>query len=91
MPVANSMFSSPRATSPSASDGTLPCSAVSSAASSLRCWSTRFRILNMISVRFEIEVARHPGKAATAAATATSTSSTDAKSTVFACRPVAGS
>ena len=32
MPHANSMFSRPRATSPSASAGTLPCSAVSSAA-----------------------------------------------------------
>ena len=36
MPHANSMFSSPRATSPSASDSTLPCSADSSEAISLR-------------------------------------------------------
>ena len=64
MPHANSRFSRPRATSPSASDGTLPCSAVSSAASSLRCWSTRFRIRNMISVRFDSDVARQAGNAA---------------------------
>ena len=59
MPHANSRFSRPRATSPSASDGTLPCSAVRIAAISLRRWSTRLRILNMISVRFESDVARH--------------------------------
>ena len=74
MPHANSRFSRPRAISPSASDGTLPCSAVSRAASSVRCVSTRFRIRNMMSVRFESEVARQAGKAAFAAATAASTS-----------------
>ena len=81
----------PRAISPSASDGTLPCSAVRSAASSTRCASTRFRILNMMSVRFESEVARHAGKAALAAATAAATSSTEAKSTCLVSVPVAGS
>ena len=70
MPHANSRFSRPRAISPSASEGTLPCSAVSSAASSVRRASTRFRMRNMISVRFEMDVARHAGKAAFAAATA---------------------
>ncbi len=60
-PHANSRFSTPRAISPSASDGTLPCSAVSSAARSRRCWSTRFRIRNRISVRFDSEVARQAG------------------------------
>ena len=63
MPQANSRFSRPRAISPSASLGTLPCSAVSSAASSLRCWSTRFRMRNMMSVRFDRDVARHAGNA----------------------------
>jgi len=81
MPVANSRFSSPRATSPSASEGTLPCSAVSSAAISFRCCSTRFRTRNMMSVRFESDVARQAGNAALAAATAAPISSVDAKST----------
>ncbi len=91
MPHANSRFSSPRAISPRASDGTLPCSAVSSAAISLRCVSTPFRMRNMTSVRFEIEVARQAGNAAFAAATAASTSATEAKSTCLVSSPVAGS
>ena len=45
----------------------------------------------MISVRFESEVARQAGNAAFAAATAASTSSTEAKSTSRAIAPVAGS
>ena len=45
----------------------------------------------MISVRFESDVARHAGNAAFAAATARSTSSTEAKSTRRASTPVAGS
>ena len=89
-PVANSRFSRPRAISPSASEGTLPCSAVRCAAISRRCASTRLRIRNMTSVRFESDVARQPGKAALAAATAASTSSTEAKSTSRATAPVAG-
>ena len=48
---------------------------------SVRCASTRFRMRNMMSVRFESDVARQAGKAALAAATAASTSSPDAKST----------
>ena len=88
MPVANSRFSRPRAISPSASEGTLPCSAVRCAASSWRCGSTRFRMRNRISVRFESDVARHPGNAR-AAATAASTLA-DAKSTSRATWPVAG-
>jgi hypothetical protein len=90
MPVANSRFSTPRATSPSASDGTLPCSAVRKAAISARWASTRFRIRKRISVRRESEVARQAGKAARAAATAASTSPTDAKSTSRTSAPVAG-
>ena len=53
MPQANSTFSRPRATSPRASDGTLPCSDVRNAAISWRWVSTRFRIRNRISVRFD--------------------------------------
>ena len=45
----------------------------------------------MMSVRFESDVARQPGNAALAAATAAATSSTEARSTCFARRPVAGS
>ena len=67
MPVANSRFSRPRATSPWASVGTLPCSAVRKAAMSLRCSSTRLRMRNMISVRRLRDVARQPVKASRAA------------------------
>ena len=81
----------PRAISPSASEGTLPCSAVRWAASSWRLASTRFRILNMMSVRFESEVARQAGNAALAAATAAPTSSIEARSTWRVSVPVAGS
>ena len=91
MPVANSRFSRPRATSPRASDGTLPCSAVRCAAMSVRCSSTSWRIRNRISVRLLIEVARQAGKAATAARTTVSTSSAEAKSTSRASCPAAGS
>src|SRR5829696_10176171 len=45
---------------------------------------------NMMSVRFDSEVARQPGKAAAAAATADPSSSVDAKSTHFSWVPVAG-
>ena len=43
-----------------------------------------------ISVRFESDVARQAGKAAAAAETAVSTSSTEANATSFVCSPVAG-
>ena len=46
---------------------------------------------NMTSVRLDSEVARQPGKAALAAATTASTSSTEAKSTYLVIAPVAGS
>ena len=67
MPHANSRFSSPRAISPRASEGTLPCSAVRCAASSWRCCSTRLRMRNRMSVRLLSDVARQAGKAALAA------------------------
>ena len=57
-PHANSRFSRPRATSPSASVGTLPCSEVSRAATSWRCSSTRFLMRNMMSVRLLSDDAR---------------------------------
>ena len=91
MPQANSMFSRPRATSPSASERTLPCSAVSSEAICLRLASTSSRIRNMISARRDNEVARQAGNAACADATAASTSSTEASPTSPVCSPMAGS
>ena len=90
MPQANSMFSRPRATSPSASDSTLPCSAETSEAISLRLASTSSRMWNMTSARRPRLVARHSGNAALAAATPASTSATVAKSTLATCSPVAG-
>ena len=74
MPQANSTFSRPRATSPRASDSTLPCSAVTSDAISLRLASTSSRRRNITSARRDRPVARHSGRAALAAATAASTS-----------------
>ncbi|CAB5049265.1 unannotated protein [freshwater metagenome] len=76
------MFSKPRAISPKASVITLPCSALNIEAISFRLLCTKLRMLNMISARRDKLVARHAGKAAVAAATAESISSTEAKSTV---------
>ena len=47
-------------------------------------------MLNINSARFANETVRHDAKAAFAAWTARSTSSTDARSTAPLCRPVAG-
>ena len=85
MPQQNSITSSPRVTSPIASDSTLPCSAVRYFAISSRRSCTSSRIANRISARFAIESARHAGNAAFAAWTARSTSSTVAKSTAPDC------
>ena len=90
MPQQNSITSSPRVTSPIASESTLPCSAVRSFAISSRRSCTSSRIANSSSARFASDSARHAGNAAFAACTALSTSSTDAKSTWPDCRPVAG-
>src|SRR4051794_35633391 len=84
------MFSRPRATSPRASESTLPCSAVTREAISLRLASTSSRRWNITSARRPSPVARHPALAARAAATAASTSATLAKSTLAVCSPVAG-
>ena len=77
------MFSMPRATSPAASERTLPCSAVMSPAISSRWAWKALRMANMMSARFDSEVARHFGKAALAAATVISSSSGLATSTVL--------
>ena len=70
MPQANSTTSRPRCTSPSASDSTLPCSAVMMAESSLRSRSSNSFSLNMTRARRSGGVAAHAGHAAAAAATA---------------------
>ena len=84
------MFSIPRATSPAASASTLPCSAVSSRASSSVCVSTRFRKAYISFVRTASEVRRQPLNASLAAATAASTSAVLARPTAAVCSPVAG-
>ena len=90
MPQANSTFSRPRCTSPIASESTLPCWAVIALAMSALRSSSSSRIWNIVSARFESDVARQAGKASAAAATASSTSVGLAKSTSWVCSPVAG-
>ena len=90
MPQANSTTSWPRATSPAASESTLPCSAVMIAASSSARAFSSSRNANRTCVRRASDVSRQAGKAALAAATARSTSSDDAKATVDETSPVAG-
>ena len=70
MPQANSTTSRPRCTSPSASDSTLPCSAVMIAESSLRSRSSSSFSLNITRARRSGGVAAQAGHAAAAAATA---------------------
>ena len=90
IPQANSITSSPRVTSPIASERTLPCSAVRIRATSSRRSCRSSRIANISSARFASEVARQAGNAAFAAATAAPTSSAVARSTSAACSPSAG-
>ena len=89
-PVANSMFSRPRVISPSASERTLPCSLVSRAASSGRRCIRSSRTRKKILVRLARLVARQPGRAACAAAMASSTRAAEASATSFSWAPVAG-
>ena len=91
MPQANSTTSSPRATSPAASEVTLPCSALISAASSPACATISSRNRNRMVVRRASETPRQPGNALAAAATASPTTAAEAKSTVPVTWPVAGS
>ncbi len=90
MPQACSTTSSPRVTSPIASESTLPCSSVRIRAMSSRRSCTSSRTANMSSARFARESARQAGNASRAAATARSTSSAVARSTAPLCSPVAG-
>ncbi len=91
MPQANSTTSSPRATSPSASEVTLPCSELISPASSARCAMISSRNAKSTLVRLARETERQPGNALAAAATASPTTVAEAKSTVPVTWPVAGS
>ena len=90
IPHTNSMTSIPRCTSPSASERTLPCSAVSSRARSSRCSSKRSWMRKKRSARLDSDHDRHSGKVDLAVATARSISSTLAKATSPDCSPVAG-
>jgi hypothetical protein len=90
MPQAYSITSSPRATSPSASEVTLPCSRVRKRAMSARCSSTSWRILKKSSARRASETCRHVLNVSFEFWTAASISSTVAKSTAPDCSPVAG-
>ena len=86
MPQANSMFSSPRATSPAASESTLPCWLVTMRGElGLAVLVSSSRMRNRMSARLDSEVARQAGNASAAAATAASTSSVVAKSTSCVC------
>jgi hypothetical protein len=90
IPQTYSITSSPRCTSPCASDRTLPCSAVSRRARSSRCWSNRSWIRKKRSARFDSETVRQLANASCAVATARSISSIDANATSPDCSPVAG-
>src|SRR5690606_5475640 len=85
-----STTSRPRATSPSASECTLPCSELMSAATSSRCRSSSSRKRKRIWVRVVRDVSRQAGNARAAAATAAATSSTVARTTGTETSPVAG-
>src|SRR3954447_4676014 len=90
MPQANSTTSSPRCTSPRASDSTLPCSSVIASASSGARRLTISRNAKSTLVRRLIEVCDQAGNASRAAAIADSTSTASARSTSACCCPVAG-
>ena len=90
MPQANSTTSRPRCTSPSASDSTLPCSAVMIAESSRRSRSSSSFSLNMTRARRSGGVAAQAGQAAAAAAAALFTSAVSASATRPETSPAAG-
>jgi hypothetical protein len=90
IPQANSTTSSPRDTSPAASEATLPCSELISAARSALCCLISSRNANSTSARLVSDASRQAGQACDAAATAAPTSAAVAKSTVPVTWPVAG-
>ena len=86
----SSTTSRPRDTSPSASETTLPCSAVMiSASSCLRALSSS-RNANMMDVRLASEVSRQAGNASAAARMPARVCSADASATFPLVTPVAG-
>ena len=91
MPQAKSTTSRPRATSPWASENTLPCSELTAAASRSLLARSSSRNRNRTWTRLDSEVSRQPGKAAFAVATASPTSSAPARATVPVTVPDAGS
>jgi hypothetical protein len=80
----------PRVTEPRASSSTLPCSAVTSPASSSMCWSIRLLRLNMTRARRTDGVADQPTSACLAASTAVATSLAVDIGTWLASAPSAG-
>ncbi len=91
MPHANSTHSMPRATSPSASDRTLPCSPVTSAARSPRWASSSSRRRNSRVARRLNGDAPQSAAASRATAATRSMSATEASVTSPVCCPRAGS
>ena len=91
MPHANSTTSWPRVTSPRASLSTLPCSSVMRAATASLFALRISRNAKSTCVRFVSDASRQAGNAAFAAATASSSTAREAKSTFFVTCPVAGS
>ena len=91
MPHANSMTSSPRWTSPRASESTLPCSLVIISASSSTLALTSSRKANSTFARVLSDDCDQSAKAACALATAVCTSAAEPSSTWAVCSPVAGS
>ena len=91
MPQANSTTSRPRATSPAASERTLPCCEVMISASSPPRALSSSRKRNRTWLRLASEVSRHAGKAAFAAAITVAASSAVASGTWAVIAPVAGS
>src|SRR6476661_4056430 len=90
MPQANSATSRPRVTSPTASDSTLPCSAVMRAPiSSLRALSSS-RKAKSTWARLASDASAHDSQAAAADFTASSTRDAEARSSTPVCSPVAG-
>ncbi len=90
MPQAYSTTSTPRRNSPIASSSTLPCSSVMAATTSSAFSSSNCLKRNMMRARLIGGMSRHAGKAASAAAMASSTVCRDAMATCRATLPVAG-
>ncbi|MDF3070132.1 MAG: hypothetical protein K0R38_5733 [Polyangiaceae bacterium] len=91
IPAANSTTSMPRVTEPRASSSTLPCSAVTSPASSSKCRSMSDLSANMTRARRSAGVADQLPKAAAAAVTACATSALVERGTSLTGMPRAGS